>query len=156
MKKIFPVLVLISLFAVLTIPTIVSAQGVPECCKLGRKIDLNPGVAGNLLVCDKDKVVGAVAGACPGSNLTIDCAQSSWGVFCLLNTLYSVVDWIFVILVSLAGLFVILGAMNLLMSGGSSEKIKSGREYIQYAVIGLILGLLARAIPSIVRLVVGV
>ncbi len=156
MKKIFPVLVLISLFAVLTIPTIVSAQGVPECCKLGRKIDLSSGVTGSTLTCDKDKVVGAVLGACPGSNLTIDCAQSSWGVFCLLNTLYGVVDWIFVILIALSGLFIILGAMNLIMSAGDSSKVTTGRQYVMYAFIGLIVGLLARAIPSVVKLVVGV
>ncbi len=81
--------------------------------------------------------------------------NSKCGICCFLQTLYSVTDWIFVILVALAGLFVVLGAMNLLMSAGDPSKVTSGRQYIMYAVIGLIIGFLAKAIPTIARLVVG-
>ena len=92
------------------------------------------------------------------SGCTADCnfdANSKCGVCCFLNTLYNVTDWIFVILVGVASLFVIMGAMNLLMSGGDPSKVASGRQHIMYAAIGLIVGLLARAIPAIVRLAVG-
>jgi len=41
------------------------------------------------------------------------------------------------------------------MSAGSPEKVSSGRQYIMYAAIGLIVGLLAKAIPSLVRMIAG-
>ncbi len=82
-------------------------------------------------------------------------ASSTCGVCCLLQTLYKVTDWIFVILVAVAGLFVIIGAMNLLTSAGDTAKVSSGRSYIMYAAIGLIVAFLARAIPAIVKLAVG-
>jgi len=72
-----------------------------------------------------------------------------------MNTIYSITDWIFVILVALAGIFIVIGAMTLLMSAGSPEKVSSGRQYIMYAAIGLIVGLLAKAIPSLVRMIAG-
>ena len=77
------------------------------------------------------------------------------GICCLLNALYGITDWIFVVLIALAGIFVILGAMNILTSGGDPSKVSSGRQYIMYAMIGLLLAFLARAIPGIVRLIVG-
>lgn len=93
--------------------------------------------------------------------LLTDCTEncqfatnSKCGVCCLLQTLYSVTNWIFVILVGVASLFVILGAMNLLMSAGSPEKVSSGRQYIMFAAIGLAVGLLAKAVPAIVKLIV--
>lgn len=73
----------------------------------------------------------------------------------LLNALYGITDWIFVVLIALAGIFVIMGAMNILTSGGDPSKVSSGRQYIMYAMIGLLLAFLARAIPGIVRLIVG-
>jgi len=97
---------------------------------------------------------GAALGTCV---LNAECKfdeNSKCGVCCLLQTLYSVTNWIFVILVGVASLFVILGAMNLLMSAGSPEKVSSGRQYIMFAAIGLAVGLLAKAVPAIVKLIV--
>ncbi len=153
MKKIFSALVVIGFLAVvLAVPLTTFAQNPPsECCTLKRAITLNTSSCG----------VGSIAA--PNSAAAAECgtgiycsdSAAKWGMFCVMNTLYSVTDWIFVILVALAGLFVILGAMNLIMSGGSAEKIKSGREYVMYAAIGLIVGLLAKAIPSLVRMIAG-
>jgi len=42
-----------------------------------------------------------------------------------------------------------------LMSAGDTTKVSSGRNYIMYAAIGLIVGFLAKAIPAIVKLAVG-
>ena len=80
---------------------------------------------------------------------------SEYGMCCLLNTLYNVTDWIFVMLVGLAGIFVILGAMTLIMAAGSPEKVTSGRNYILYAAIGLLVAFLAKAIPGVVKLIAG-
>jgi hypothetical protein len=74
---------------------------------------------------------------------------------CVLNSLYNVTDVIFFILLGLAAIYVILGAMNLLMSAGDPSKVSSGRNYIMYAMIGLMLTFLARAVPAVVRGIVG-
>ena len=80
---------------------------------------------------------------------------SDHGMCCLLNTIYSVTDWIFIILVGLAGIFVIMGAVVILTAGGTPEKLTTGRNYILYAAIGLLVAFLAKAIPGIVKLLAG-
>ena len=139
MKKIFSLLALASFISlgILTFASSVQAQttteGVLEGCTITQ--------SGALL-----------------SDCTTECnfnTNATCGVCCFLNTLYNVTDWIFVILVGVASIFVIIGAMNLLMSAGDPSKVSSGRNYIMYAAIGLIVGFLAKAIPAIVKLAVG-
>jgi len=139
MKKIFSLLALASFISlgILTFASFVQAQttteGVLEGCTITQS--------------------GALLSGC-----TTECnfnTNAKCGVCCFLNTLYNVTDWIFVILVGVASIFVIIGAMNLLMSAGDTTKVSSGRNYIMYAAIGLIVGFLAKAIPAIVKLAVG-
>ena len=139
MKKIFSLLTLVSFISlgILSVASFVQAQTTTEGVLQGCTITQS----------------GALLSGC-----TTDCnfeANSKCGVCCFLNTLYNVTDWIFVILVGVASLFVIMGAMNLLMSGGEPSKVTSGRQHIMYAAIGLIVGLLSKAIPALVRLVSG-
>lgn len=137
MKKVLIGLVLISFLAVLVMPTLVSAQvGALEGCTMSRDVGVD-GCPGEGEVCNYE-----------------DNAQC--GICCLLNTIYNVVDWIFVVLVAIAALFVIIGAITLLTAAGSPEKIKSGRDYIMWAAIGLVVAFLSRAIPAFVKMVVGV
>jgi len=42
-----------------------------------------------------------------------------------------------------------------LMSSGVPEKVTSGRNYILYAAIGLVVGLLSKALPALVKLISG-
>lgn len=154
MKKTLSALFLISFLGILLVPLFVSAQEAPkECCVLKRAITLEGMTTGCTAqsIAAPDATVGAACGT--GAY----CAESAtvWGMLCLLNTLYSISDWIFVILVSLAGIFVIIGAMTLIMAAGNPEKVTSGRNYVMYAAIGLIVGLLAKAIPSLVRMISG-
>ena len=152
MRKIVSALTLIGFLGILFVPLMVSAQEAPkECCVLKRAIELE-GVS-----CLADEIAAPNAAAAAECGALTYCTDSGprWGMFCLMNTMYSITDWIFVILVGVASLFVIMGAMNLLMSGGDPSKVASGRQHIMYAAIGLIVGLLARAIPAIVRLAVG-
>ena len=153
MKKIFSALVVIGFLAVvLAAPLTTFAQEPPsECCTLKRAITLDSSSCGAGSIAAPNSTAAAECGT------EIYCTDSAakWGMFCIMNTIYSITDWIFVILVALAGLFIIIGAMTLLMSAGSPEKVSSGRQYIMYAAIGLIVGLLAKAIPSLVRMIAG-
>lgn len=151
MKKLFSILITINLLAFLALPLTVGAVGeeqLPNCCKLQRNITIQSDAA--------------TTGECPtepGQTCTITgCttrASSYWGMFCLLNTLYNITNWVFVILVALAAIFVIVGAMNILWSGGNQERVTSGRNYILYAMVGLLLAFLAKAVPGVVKLISG-
>ncbi len=153
MKKILSALVLISFLSVLLMPMVASAQEAPkECCTLKRAITLD-GVS-----CAANSAVGpstTAAGECSATVCLATGAEAKWGMFCLMNTLYNITDWIFVILVALAGIFIIIGAFTLLIAAGNPEKITSGRNYILYAAIGLVVGFLAKAIPNLVKMISG-
>ncbi len=136
MKKFLSTLILISFLAILVAPQVATAviTEAPKTCKITRdlsKIDSD---------CTKDAVV------------TIE----DHGMCCLVNTLYNITDWIFVILVGLAGIFIIIGAMTLMTAAGDPSKVASGRNYIMYAAIGLIVAFLAKAIPNMVKMIGGI
>ena len=151
MKKILLALVLVGFLGILVVPIMASAQEAPnECCNLKRAINLEGDECGSGQVAAPSV---SAAADCDGDHCTA--SESNWGMFCLMNTMYNITDWIFVILVGLAGIFIIIGAMTLLMAAGSPEKVTSGRNYILYAAIGLIVGFLAKAIPNLVRMISG-
>jgi len=149
MKKVLPVLVLLSFLAVLLVPVIASAAAAPaDCCRLNRAfIDINA-------ACTKGTVVGSGSGVCPvleaGETVTI---VTEWGACCTLDTINKVIDWVFVGIIVAVIIFVLLGAMTILGAGGDPEAVGKGRNYIMYAAIGLVVAFLARAVPSIVSLV---
>ena len=89
--------------------------------------------------------------ACPFDSTTLTC-----GACCVLDTVYTVTDWIFYIVFAIAIVFIILGALTIVTAGGSPEKVTSGRNYIMYAVVGVIIALAAKGIPSIARAILGV
>ena len=142
MKKVLTALLLTGLLTVSIAPVGVlaadpvpdSSVGPPESCTMTR----NVGIAD-----------------CQESGECVFATNKICGMCCLLQTLYNITDWIFVILVALVTIFVVMGAFTLLTSSGNTEKTKSGREYILYAAIGLLVGFLARAVPALVRLISG-
>ena len=134
MKKFLITLILLDFLAVFVLPTIVLAVSpVPKTCDLGnRSIELPNG------------------DVCTGE---MDIEAS--GMCCLLNSIYNITDWIFMFLLALAGVFVIIGAMTLLMAAGDPTKVASGRNYIMYAMIGLLVAFVAKAVPNIVKMIAG-
>jgi len=152
MKKILSALALISFLFFLVAPAIVSAQteGPSDCCKMKRVLTIEG------TTCAAGSIVGPKTGdPCTSIGTAVSCGSAYWGAYCLINTLYNITDWIFVILIALAGLFVIIGAFTFVMSAGDPEKTKKGREYILYAMIGLVIAFLAKAVPGLVKLVSG-
>lgn len=153
MKKILSTLALISFLFFLVAPAIVSAEtaeGPSNCCKMKRDLSIE-GVN-----CPANSIVGPKTGdACTSIGNPVSCGSPYWGAYCLINTLYNITDWVFVVLIALAGLFVIMGAFTFVTSAGDPEKTKKGREYILYAAIGLAIAFLAKAVPGLVKLVSG-
>ena len=167
-KKILLILILIIPF----FPLITHAQaGLIECCQLKQDIDFDRvKYREDLWVGEKGCVIGETpAGAdikieddCIGNPIgpketeaTDGCYTAKWGMICALSSVYTVVDWIFVGLMAVVVLFTILGAFDILTAAGDPEKVKKGRERIMYAMIGLAVALLSRAVPGIVNSLIG-
>jgi hypothetical protein len=88
--------------------------------------------------------------ACSLSNDTSNCASC-----CIADKIYSVTDWIFLAVMGLSIIFILIGAFMFVTAGGSAEKALQGRQYLIYAVIGIIIALIAKAIPYIAKSIMG-
>ena len=96
-----------------------------------------------------------VMGACAvpvmaGSGLTdgINDTGLSGGTADLPTIVKTVINVILYILGILAVVFIIYGGIKYTMSGGDSAKVKSAKDTIMYAVVGLIVAILAYAIVN--------
>jgi len=137
LKKILSALVLASFLAVLAVPMVASAQvEIEEIQECTLRHDFSGWT----------KIDCPGPGTCDFASTTYDCPMC-----CLLDTIYTVTDWIFAGVVALVVIFVLIGSFNLLTAAGSPEKVKSGRDYIIYAAVGMFVALLAKAIPAIVK-----
>jgi hypothetical protein len=125
------------LMAMMIMPLLVFAQpsGPPTTCTL--KHDLSSQVTG----CGK------------GATIQMNSAQS---ICCAVDAVMTVTDWVFYILLVAVVLMVVIGGFMYLTSAGDPAKASKGRSLIIFALIGLIIAVFARAIPSIVMSFLGV
>jgi hypothetical protein len=77
------------------------------------------------------------------------------GMCCLLNGVYNATDWIFVILMAVASLMIIFGAVLFTTSQGDPEKTTKARSLILYAAVGIAVALFARAVPPVIKMIIG-
>ena len=73
--------------------------------------------------------------------------QSIQDVESLLNRILNIV---FVIFFIIAVLFIILAAFGYLTAGGDDEKIKSAKQKLIYAIVAIVVALLATGIDNLV------
>jgi len=132
MKKIIPGLILISLLALslLVAPVTGKAQTMIETCTI--RNSKTPTVSG-----------------CTGLGVGSTASYADYAICCLMDKIYQVTDWIFVILIALVIIFVLGGGFLILTAGGSEEKVTKGKAYITWALVGFVIAILARAIPNI-------
>jgi len=147
MKKILPALVLITLLAVLLVPTVALAQPKSYCTLRHNVTGINAACTATATVCDPDTSL-----TCPTGGVRV----GAWGACCVLDAVYTATDWAFTILIVVVGLLIIWGAFEIVTAAGTPEKVGSGRNKILYALIGFAVALLAKALPSIVQALLGV
>ncbi|MDD5433294.1 MAG: pilin [Candidatus Pacebacteria bacterium] len=146
MKKILSIFAAASLLAVLVLPAVSLAQsGLPEQIPTGCVID-NSTVRG-LDAC-KDQFDSS-SGLCPTTN-------TNCGACCLLNTIYTVTNWVFYILMLVAVLMIVYGGFIYISAAGDPAKAAKGKTVLTLSIIGLAIALLAKLIPSLVRFILGV
>lgn len=135
--KIFSVLVLITVLGLSVLPLVANAQEklVEQCTLIVDLSDVDT-------ACTKGATVSALT-------------TKAWGMCCALNAVYKITNWIFIVLVFLAVIFFLIGAYTLITAAGDPTKVASGRNYILYAIIGLAVAFLARAVPSVAKAIIG-
>ena len=147
-KKVL-IFALISLLAVAIVPIAVSAiEGPAECCVAHQAFTAPDGTT----AIAKDAIIGKTGGYCPDG--TPDYDEDDWSMACLLNITINVTNWVFYIMMIITVLFVIWGGIIFMTAGGDPDKAGKGKTLIVYALVGIVIGLLARIIPAIVRFVV--
>jgi uncharacterized membrane protein len=69
----------------------------------------------------------------------------------IIQILNNIVRWLYIIFFILAVLFVLLAAFNYLTAQGDEEKVGKAKKQIWFAVIAVIVALLATSVIPIVR-----
>jgi hypothetical protein len=77
------------------------------------------------------------------------------GMCCLLNGIYNITDWVFVVLMAVSSLMIIWGAVLFTTSAGDPEKTSQARQLIIFAAVGIAVALFSRAVPPAVRMIIG-
>ncbi len=144
MKKILFSLVLLGMIVGMAAPLMVSAQA-PDQCTIKRNPD---SVLGSGVSCESEGNV---------QNYDDDAGNGVSGAMCcLFSTLLFVIDWMFMIIMVVVVLMILIGAFTLMTSGGSEEGISKGRNYIIFALIGVAVALLSRALPYLIKSIMGI
>lgn len=119
------------------------AQGPTEGCTLVRDVSVRGFTVakGVNVESGPDKV---------DADKTTDLATSDWGTICIVNTVNSIVDWIFILLLVVSvGLIAVAGFM-FMTAGADAEKQKTAGGMIRAAIIGIVIAILARVVPALV------
>ncbi len=87
----------------------------------------------------------------PAIGLANEGTASSVDVIAALNR---IVNWLFTILVAVAGIAIVIAGYYYVTAAGNPEQITKARNFILYALIGVLVGLLARGLVSLVQTIV--
>ncbi len=71
------------------------------------------------------------------------------------SLIQSIVKWLFVIATPIAVGMILIGAFQMLLSGGSEDKFATGKKTVLYAVIGYAIILIGWGITSIIQSLLG-
>jgi hypothetical protein len=142
MKKIISAVISLSILGLMIAPVIlaqaISPPGEITKCKM------------------RHTLTGFTGITCPPKDSDCEYAtNTNCGACCVLDTIYTISDWVFYIVLAFAIIFISLGAFFIMTAGGEPDKVRKGRDYILYAVIGLIIGLMAKTVPYIAKAIIG-
>jgi len=145
MNKIIPVLVL----ALVLLPMIAFAQ-IKDYCTVGADIKYGDVTYKSGIQVWNPDAGGAPTACTTSGTASVNCSTVEWGTVCLLNTITRTFTWIWAILIAIVGIMIVVGAFSIITAGGAPEKVTAGRNYILYALIGMVVAFFAKAIPAIV------
>ncbi len=68
----------------------------------------------------------------------------------LIGILILIANWLFTILMALAAISIVAAAFIFISSGGDSEKLNTARNWVIYALIGVLVALLAQVLVNFI------
>ncbi len=72
----------------------------------------------------------------------------------VMRILGSLMNWMFAILLVVAAIFIIVAAYTFVTASGDPDKTKTARNFVLYALIGVLVAFAARGLVELVRLIV--
>ena len=69
----------------------------------------------------------------------------------LWEALERVTNYLFALLIVVAAIFLIAAAFQFITAQGDPEKVKKARDYVLYALIGVVVGVLAKGLITFVQ-----
>ena len=72
-----------------------------------------------------------------------------------IDLLEVITDWIFVLLLIIAVIFIVLAALQFISGGGDPAAVSEARTKLIWAAVGIGVALLARGLPPAVRNIIG-
>ena len=169
MKKIFSFVLLLVLGVSLIMPVLVSADlassGPKDCCTIRQNMAWKKGTVTGAVnpTCTDAAPCILEAGETIGGDKDVVCLGTAkvtyntgqWGMICLVNTITYITNWIFYLLMIAVVLMFIIAGVMYLTAGAKPDNAKKAKSMMLYAILGLVVALVAKLIPSVVRLIVG-
>ena len=115
-----------------------------------------PYLEGNAKIADNNLCNISENGTIKATDKCILPKSSEIGMVGMLNTIYTVTNWIFYILTLVAVLMIVYGGFLYITAAGDPAKATKGKTILTLSVIGLAIALLAKFIPSLVKFILGV
>tara|TARA_B100000315_G_scaffold255786_1_gene300055 strand:- start:27 stop:467 length:441 start_codon:yes stop_codon:yes gene_type:complete len=144
MKRILAAILLIGLMGVLVVPMASYAE-VVDCEALNTEVACVGAVnVAGTKVCSWNVVDVDGAGECLAGAPTVE----------VMGALNRITNWAFTILIAVAAMFIIFAAFNFVTASGEAEKVKAAREYVLYALVGVVVALLARGLVQLIETIV--
>ena len=150
MKKILAILILATSLAVFASPVLASTT--TQCCRIYStfKFDQMTWESGQCY----GNVSGSVCADIKGNErCSTTHARESWGVACMLNSIYRAANIFFAVLLVIGIVLGLFAGYTFMTSAGDEKKVEKARNYFLYAIVGLVVAFFARAIPSLVALI---
>lgn len=77
------------------------------------------------------------------------------GPCCLLNSTFSISNWIFMVILLLSGFMMSYSAYLFVMAGNNPSNIERARKIVIFSGVGIGVALFSRAIPYLVKFILG-
>lgn len=141
-KRVLAIFSVVGIFALFSLPMFVGASSPLDGCNISDD---------NL---KKLQTMGIYCDSyCAYSN-----ADNQCGACCILNGVYNITDWIFVGLMAISAVMIMYGAFLFVTAGAGKEpeKASQGKSLLLYACVGIAIAFFSRALPSLVKLMIGV
>ena len=103
-----------------------------------------------VLMKDKVTVTDETGAKAVANDFQLARISDIWGNLCLINTVNSVVDWVFFILLAVSFALIAYAGFLWMTGGANTENQEKARTIIMGALVGILIAIVARIIPAVV------